>query len=60
MLLREVVAVCSEIHTKHVNAISGHSVEVLVALGKLRKETISFVMDVRPHGRTGLPLDGFS
>ena len=27
---------------------------------KLLKAAISFVMSVRPHGATGLPLDGFS
>ena len=33
---------------------------VLGAFAKLRKATISFVMSVRPHGTTRLPLDGFS
>jgi len=32
----------------------------LGAFAKLRKATISFVMSVRPHGITRLPLDGFS
>jgi hypothetical protein len=31
----------------------------LGAFSKLRKATISFVMSVRPHGTTRLPLDGF-
>jgi hypothetical protein len=30
------------------------------AFAKLRKATTSFVMSVRPHGITRLPLDGFS
>jgi len=30
------------------------------AFAKLRKVTISFVMSVRPHGTTQLPLDGSS
>jgi hypothetical protein len=30
------------------------------ALEKLRKANTSFVMSVRPHGTTRLPLDGFS
>jgi hypothetical protein len=37
---------------------------VLGAFVKFRKTTISFLMcgrpSVRPHGKTGLPLDGFS
>jgi len=32
----------------------------LGAFAKLRKATINFVMSVRPHGTTRLPLDGFS
>ena len=27
MLYREIIAVCSEIHTKHVNTVSGQNVE---------------------------------
>jgi hypothetical protein len=30
------------------------------AFAKLRKATISFAMSVRSHGKTRLPLDGFS
>jgi hypothetical protein len=30
------------------------------ASAKLRKAAISFVMSVRPHGATRLPLNGFS
>jgi hypothetical protein len=29
MLCREVIAVCSEIHTKHINALCGQNVELL-------------------------------
>ena len=29
MLYREIMAVCSEIHTKHINTVSGQSVELL-------------------------------
>jgi len=36
------------------------SVIVRGAFAKLRKATISFVMSVRPHGTTRLPLDGFT
>jgi hypothetical protein len=29
MLYREIMAVCSEIHTKHINTLCGHNVELL-------------------------------
>ena len=29
MLCREIVAVCSEIHTKHINTLCGQNVELL-------------------------------
>ena len=29
MLLREIIAVCSEIHTKHINTLCGQNVELL-------------------------------
>ena len=31
MLYREIIAVCSEIHTKHINALCGQNVELLNA-----------------------------
>jgi hypothetical protein len=30
MLYREIIAVCSEIHTKHINTVCGQNVEFLV------------------------------
>ena len=29
MLYTEIIAVCSEIHTKHINTLCGHNVELL-------------------------------
>jgi hypothetical protein len=29
MLYREIIAVCSQIHTKQINALCGHNVELL-------------------------------
>ena len=29
MLYREIIAVCSDIHTKHINTLSGQNVELL-------------------------------
>ena len=46
MLYREIIAVCSEIHTKHINTICGQNVGFLCALEKLREATLSFVMPV--------------
>jgi hypothetical protein len=37
ILYREIIAVCSEIHTKHMNAIFGHIAEVLGALKNCEK-----------------------
>jgi hypothetical protein len=51
MLYREIIAVCSEIHTKHINTLCGQNVEFLGAFAKLRKATISFVISVRPSVR---------
>ena len=51
MLYREVIAVCPEIHSKHINVFSRQNVEFLGAFAKLQKVTISFPMSVhRPHG----------
>jgi len=66
MLYREIIAVYSQIHTKHINAVCGQNVEFVGAIANLRKATISFVMclsvcpSVRPHGASRLPLDSFS
>ena len=30
MLYREIIAVCSQIHTKHINTLCGQNVELLV------------------------------
>ena len=39
MLYREVIAVCSEIHTKHINTLCGQNVELLNVKPAVRKET---------------------
>ena len=41
-------------------AVRGQSNVFLGAFAKLRKATVSFVMSVRPHGTTRLPMGGFS
>jgi hypothetical protein len=51
MLYSEIIAVCSEIHTKHINTLCGQNVEFLGAFAKLRKATISCFMSVRPFAR---------
>ena len=32
MLYREIIAVCSEIHTKHINTLRGQTVDFLIML----------------------------
>jgi hypothetical protein len=44
MLYREIIAVCSEIHTKHINTLCGQNVGFLGAFAKLRKATVNFVI----------------
>jgi hypothetical protein len=47
MLYSEIIAVCSQIHTKHTNTLCEQNVEFLDAFEKLRKATIGFVTSVR-------------
>jgi len=42
------MAVCSEIHTKHINTLCGQNVQFLDPFAKSRKAIISSVMSVRP------------
>jgi len=64
MLYREIVAVCSQNHTKNINTPFGKKVEFLGAPTKLRRTTTNFVMYARlytrTHGTARLPPDGFS
>ena len=46
MLYREIIAVCSQIHTKHINTLCGQNAKLLGAFAKLGKSTISFVTSV--------------
>ena len=39
MLYREIIAVCSEIHTKHINSVRGQNVELLNVKPAVRKVT---------------------
>ena len=39
MLYREIIAVCSQIHTKHINTLCGQNVELLNVKPGLLKET---------------------
>ena len=48
MMYREIIAVCSEIHAKHINTLCGQNVEFLVSSPKLRKTTAKFIMSVCP------------
>jgi len=42
MLYREIMAVCSEIHTKHINTVCGQNVEVLNVKMVVHIVTLSF------------------
>jgi len=63
MLYREIMAVCSEIHIKHINTVCGQNVEFLNAFAKLRKATVTFVTSARlslclfPTGRIFIKFD---
>jgi len=46
MLCREIIAVCSEIHTEHINSVCGQNVEFLGSFAKLQKATFIFAMFV--------------
>jgi hypothetical protein len=65
MMFSEIIAVCSQIHTKHINTLRGQNVEFRDAFAKLPKATVSFVVSVLrpsvcPNGTTRLSADGFS
>ena len=51
MLYREIIAVCSEIHTKYINVRYGKNVEFLGAFAKFRKSTMSSVVPACPSVR---------
>ena len=48
MLYREIIVVCSQIHTKHINTLCGQNFEFVDAFAKFRKANVSFVMSVCP------------
>ena len=45
MVYREIIAVCSQIHTKHTNTLCGHNVELLN-------------VELEVHIVTAVPLNG--
>jgi hypothetical protein len=51
MLYRKIIAVYSQIHTKHINTLCGQNVQFTGAFAKLRKANNSFVMSIRPFAR---------
>ena len=58
MLYREIIAVCSEIHTKHINTLCGQNVELLnVKPGGTYSDhwTISFRAFTRRFAAFGTP-----
>jgi len=59
MLYREIIAVCSDIHTKHINTLCGQNVYILIfkqALGIKASSAISGAADkVRPSDTGSVP-----
>jgi hypothetical protein len=51
MLYREIIAVCSEIHTQHTSTLRARKIGFLGAIVELWKMTIRFVLSVRPSVR---------
>ena len=54
MLYREIMAVCSEIHTKHINTLCGQNVELLnvklaIQKAKLFNEDASMAAHIRRY-----------
>jgi hypothetical protein len=63
MLHSEIIAVCSNIHTKHINTLCGYNVEFLDAFAKADyglHVCLSVCLPARLIGITRLQLDGFS
>jgi hypothetical protein len=65
MLYREIIAVCSEIHTKHIHTLCGQNVEFLILYLVARKVTngefdiqrtvhrdIRYILIIKPTRRT--------
>jgi len=65
MLYREIMAVCSQIHTKHINTLRGQNVELLnvklavhivsTGLQKFHKQIFSHRLLSVPHRRRNCP-----
>jgi hypothetical protein len=51
MLYSEIIAVCSQIHTKHINTLCGQNAGFLGAFAELLKATISFISSARQSVR---------
>jgi len=56
MLYREIIAVCSQIHTKHINTVCGQNVELL----NVRLTVYIVINDWALEGRTAVPVSAGS
>ena len=54
MLYREIIAVCSQIHTKHINTLCCQNVELLNI--KLAVHTYSYINIRVLHGQSRIPI----
>jgi len=50
MLYREIIAVCSQIHTKHINTVCGQNVELLSVKLVVNEVAVRMSMSVRHIG----------
>jgi len=63
MLYREIIAVCSQIHTKHINTLCGQNVELVNPVPEFAKSGCwllrVFLSVCRPHETARLQLEAF-
>jgi hypothetical protein len=62
MLYSEIIAVCSQIHTKHINTLCGQNVEFCARSQNCEKRLLPSLclrFCFRPHGTARFALDGF-
>ena len=55
MLYREIIAVCSQIHTKDINTLCGQNGEIFGAFAELRKATKLPHGPFHPRGKNSPP-----
>jgi hypothetical protein len=49
MLYREIIAVCSEIHTQYINAVFGHNKDIHKRMVRIQKLTRNLFLTLHGH-----------